>query len=345
MTRCHRCRTPRTPIRVALALLVVSALVGTAGAQDIGTLLATKKAADRARGANAAAKAGDGWTAELLEVLKSPTMEERHRFAEFAALDALVRTNAKVVGAHDGAKIADLPRPCLHAVAILLTRNVGTHQNALTKLVDHPNLHRDPNNLPAIAIVCDVLSKRRTPGLAQYLLNRLFDQRVHVWVVDGSKKPPAHPDDAIKPPPIPPVPEGFPPIGFIRLIPQKGKKNLVLRGKPNIGWIRAVAKPGETPKFKYKPAPGLTANKIAIDTLAKLLEVKPKKLAKMLPLRAEIRARNDAALERQVEKIQAKAQTGLDQFWALVDKKRLLRADQIAKLKKPAKVEIHDLRR
>ncbi len=330
---------------VGVWLVVVTA---SADAQDIGALLKSRQAADRAKGAVAAAK-GDAsaWTAELLEVLKSPTMEERHRFAEYAVLDALVQSNAKVIGAHDGAKVADLPRPCLHAVAILLTRNVGTHKNALTKLIDHEGLHRDPDNLPAIAVVCDVLGRLRTPGLAQYVVTRLLDQRVHVWIVDGSKKAPLWPDDTFKPAPIEAVPEGFPPIGFIRLVAQKGKKNLVLKGKPNIGWIRVVAKPGERPAFNAKQAPGLTPNSIAVDTLAKLLDVKPKKLAKMLaPLRAEVRARNDAQLERQLPKIEERAQKALDQFWALIDKQRLLRADQIEKVRaKKAKIDLHDLRR
>lgn len=337
----------RGPIRYLLgAWLAVAA--ATTPAQDIDALLKSRQAVDRANGAVAAAK-GDAsaWTAELLEVLKSPTMEERHRFAEYAVLDALVRSSAKVVGAHDGAKIADLPRPCLHAVAILLTRNVGTHQNALTKLIDHEGLHRDPDNLPAIAVVCDVLAQRKTPGLAKYVVTRLLDQRVHVWLVDGSKKAPLWPDDTFKPAPIEPVPEGFPPIGFIRLVAQKGKKNLVLKGKPNVGWVRVVAKPGERPTFDTKQAPGLTPNSIAIDTLAKLLELKPKKLAKMLaPLRAEIRARNDAQVERQMPKIEARAQKGLDQFWGLIDKQRLLRADQIEKVRaKKVKIDLHDLRR
>jgi hypothetical protein len=345
-------RPPRLATPLLAALVGLLAIVSPATGQkkksieDVRTMLRSKSPAERAHGAAIAAKYKmKDATAGLLDVIKSTSPGKPEEwFAADAAFDALIRSDATVFAPADGAKLAVLPVRFLHPVIILLARTPGRHQNALTKAVDRAGLERDPTAVPTIAASCFTLAEMKTPGLSTFVCNRLFDRSVNVWITQGNQKAPERPEAEPLPPRKPrPVPAGFPAIGYYRLGPQKGKKHLVARGEPNIGYVRVIAKAGQPPTFAPSRGPAMVADDIAIATLARLLDMKTRRLSALLPRRAEIRYRDDDALDRELKAIEARARVGFDKLFALLAKHKYLRPDQAAQFSKPEIVR-HDLR-
>lgn len=331
---------------VALALHGVAAAQKKKSVDDVRAMLASATASERAHGAAIAAKYKmKELTAPLLDVIKKVTPgDPAGWFAADAAFDALIRSEATVFAPADGEKLAKLPERFLHPAIILLARTPGRHLNALTKVIDRGGLARRKTAIPAIAASCRLLSARKTPGLPTYVFSRLFDRRVHVWVTDGRTKPPAHPKVDWLPPHQPrAVPDDFPSIGYYRLIAQKGSKRLVAKGKPNIGFVRVVVKPGKAPTFPDARGPTLRADDVAVDTIATLLGSRPKKIAKMLPRHVVVRYRSDEQVAAEVKKAETKAAAGFEKLFAQLKKAKLLRPDQAAKFAKP-EVARHDLR-
>jgi len=337
---------------LATAALSHSSLCGQrkkASLDEVRALLAGSSALEQARGAALVLKHKlTAATPDLIRLIKAyPQTAARpgSAFAVEAALDALIQMGAKVVGGGDGAAIADLPLRFHAPIIILLSRIPGLHQHALLNMVKRQPPPRKSTDPAAMAAVCTLLSALRTPGLVSYAYGKL-DHTVEVKVTGYRGKPGKDQPPGRKMPPRT-VPAGFPEIGFYRLQAMRGVRGsrLVVRGKPNIGYVRVVAGPGKAIEFPKPGIPQPTPHKIAVDSLAKMLGRKSRKVSAMLRREGTVRFRNEAQVEHDIEKIKNTATKGYQALLDLLCKEKLLRTDQARALRPKLRVVRRNLRK
>lgn len=343
-----------TRILVLLALALAGGEPGILSGQKTldkaRAMLAAPSAAERARGAMFVAKQKlTGAVPDLLRLIKAFPTEGRRAadaFAVEAAFDALIQMGVRVRAPMDGTDIARLSRRFLHPTVILLARTSGRHQHPLLQLVDRDSIGKDPVDIPAVSAVCTLLTALKTSGLAPYACKRL-DRTLDVWITGaGGRRRLGDPTaTAAKKPPPRTVPKGFPAVGFYRLVAVRGQKgNLVVRGNPNIAYQRVVASGGRAITFPAVKTRQPTLDHVAVTTLARLLEIRDRKLFAMLPREVTVRYRSEPHLDRVISKSGDNAGKGFDKLFDLLIQKRLLRADEAKALMPELKVVEHDTR-
>lgn len=339
-----------------LRLLVTAALLASATAasgqkksaalDEVRALLASSAAAERARGAFLAARHRlPEASPDLLGVVRGyprHAAEPGSAFAVEAALDALIQLGARVGGGGAGSELADLPPRFDHPVIVLLARNPALHQHGLLRTVDRPAEAGEPTHGAAVAAVLGLLLAQKTAGLASCAFKHL-DPTVVVWVTRDGRKSSADAAADTRPPADPRrVPEGFPPIGFYRLVAgPDAKAKVAACGRWSIGYVRVVASAGEVVSFAPPKAPQPAAHDAAVEALAELLGGRHRSLLAQLPRKSTIPYRDDDQLERDLERIRNEAQSGYQAVLDQLREKRLLRADQAAALARKVRLDVH----
>jgi len=258
---------------ILLVLAGVPSPQGPAGLERVHRLLASGAAADRARGAEAAARGGFVSAAPALATALAGAGDgPREDLVRHATLDALVRLDV----APPGLSLVDVPRALLPAALVLSSKDPRASLDGLRSLLGGDDLP-----FPEEVAVARTLAPLREPGVAFHLMRRL-EPGFPLVVADPGSVGVGRGAASRTPAATFTVPEDFPAVARYELVLEGERGDVLLvPGDPPVFYRRHVVGPGESASVGGTVATG-DEDAVRVSILARMAGRTPSDFVKLV---------------------------------------------------------------